>query len=131
MNTPEELNKLLSTCCEQLVDCTTIIKEMPLEPSRKNIYRIGKALAEISEIRSEIYKLHPHLKPEKWDEPPSEEDYAEMYEEALRQVDEHLQGGKPEKAIETLESYIFIGPTEKYEHMAREAIKKLRSKYGV
>lgn len=131
MNTPEELNRLLSDCCEQLVDSSGIIKEMPLEPAKKNIYRVGKALAEISEIRSELYKIYPHLKPEKWDEPPSEADYAEMYEEALRQVDEHLQAGKPEKAIETFESYIFIGPTEKYESMAKDEIKKLRSKYGV
>ncbi len=131
MNTPEELNRLLSECCEQLVDCSGIIKEMPLEPAKKNIYRVGKALAEISEIRSELYKIYPHLKPEKWNEPPSEEDYAEMYEEALKQVDEYLQAGKPEKAIETFESYIFIGPTEKYESMARDKIEKLRSKYGV
>jgi len=131
METPEELNRLLSVCCEQLVDCSAIIKDMPLEPAKKNIYRVGKALAEISEIRSELYKLHPRLKPEKWDEPPSEEDYAEMFQEALRQVAEHLQAGKHEKAIETFESYIFIGPTEKYENMANEEIKKLRSKYGV
>ena len=38
---------------------------MPPDPARKNIYRVGKALAEISELRSELYKLHPHLKPEK------------------------------------------------------------------
>lgn len=131
METPEELNQLLSVCCEQLVDCSAIIKAMPLEPANKNIYRIGKALAAISEIRSELYRLHRHLKPEKWGEPPSEEDYAEMYQEALRQVAEHLQAGKPEKAIETFESYLFIGPTDKYENMANEEIRKLRRKYGV
>ena len=131
MSDSEELNRLLSECCEQLVDCSSIIKELPLEPTKKNIYRVGKALAEISEIRSELYKIHPQLKPEKWDEPPSEEDYAEMFEEALRQVGEHLQAGKPEEAVKTLESYIFIGPTEKYEDMARNKLKKLRSEYGV
>jgi len=131
MDTVEELNRLLSECCEQLVDCSGIIKELPLEPAGKNIYRIGKALAEISEIRSELYKLHPHLKPAKWDEPPTEEDFAEMYQEALRQVDEYLQAGKPEKAIETFESFIFIGPTEKYGNMAKDEIQKLRRKYNV
>lgn len=131
MNTPEELNRLLSACCEQLVDCSASIKEMPLDPANRNIYRIGKALAEVSEIRSELYKLHPHLKPEKWDEPPSEEDYAEMYQEAIRQVTDHLRGGNPKRAIETLESYLFIGPSEKYENLANEEIKKIRGKYGV
>ena len=131
METPEELNRLLSLCCEQLVDCSAIIKELPLEPAGKNIYRVGKALAEISEIRSELYKLQPHLKPEKWDQPPSEEDYAEMFQEALRQVAEQIQAGKPDQAIETLESYLYIGPTEKYENLANEEIRKIRSKYGV
>ncbi len=131
MNTPEDLDRLLSECCEQLVDCSGIIREIPLESAKKNIYRVGKALAEISEIRSELYKIYPHLKPEKWDKPLSEEDYAEMYEEVMKQVDEHLQAGKPEKAIETFESFMFIGPTEKYEIMARDEIKKLRSKYGL
>jgi len=131
MNTPNELNKLLSECCVQLVDCSDIIKQMPLAPARENIYRLGKALAEISEIRSALYKSHPHLKPEKWDSPPSENDYAEMYQEALRQTDEYLQAGKPEKAVETFESYILISPTEKYEGKAKSEIDKLRKKYRV
>ena len=131
MDTPEDLNKLLSECCEQLVDCSGIIKEMPLEPTRENIYRVGKALAEVSEIRSELYKLHPHLKPERWDEPPSEDDYAKMFQEASRQADEHLQVGKPEKAIETFESYLFIVPSDKYENKAKNEIEKLRKEYYV
>ena len=131
MSTPEELNRLLSECCERLVDCSSIIREMPLEPAKENIYRVGKALAEISEIRSVLYRAHPQLKPEKWDEPPSEEDFSEMYEEALRQAAEHIEAGKPREAVKTLESYIFIGPTEKYENMARQEMEKLRREYGV
>lgn len=130
MNTPEELNRLLSECCEQLVDCSVIIKELPLEPAKKNIYRVGKARGD---FRNKVTAVQnsPHLKPGKWNEPPSEQDFAEMYEEALRQADEHLQAGNPAKAIETFESYIFIGPIEKYKNMARDEIEKLRSKYGV
>ena len=131
MSNAEELNKILNECCEQLVECSVIIRELPLEPHKKNMYRVGMALAEISEIKSEIYKLHPELKPEKWDEPPSEEDYAEMYEEASKQANEHLKAGIPERAIEAYEAYIFIGPNEKYENMARNAIEKIKSEHRV
>lgn len=54
-----------------------------------------------------------------------------MFQEALRQVAEHLRAGKPAKAIETLESYLFIGPIEKLENLANEEIKKLKRKYRV
>lgn len=86
---------------------------MPLEPKKENIHKIGKALAELFELRSDFYKLHPHLKPEKWDEPPSDEAFGEMYQKALLIVDEHLQASHPKNAIETLESYISIHPAEK------------------
>ena len=131
MPTLDELNKILSDCCEQLVDCSGMIKEIPLEPAKQNIYKIGKALAEISELRSVIYRIRPDLKPEKWDEPPSDEDFKEMFEEAKRQAEEHCNSGNPEKAVETYESYIFIGPTEKYENLAKDEIEKLQSQYSV
>lgn len=54
-----------------------------------------------------------------------------MYQEALRQAEEHIQAGKPKKAIETFGSYVFIGPTEKYEVKAKSEIEKLRKKYRV
>ncbi|MEE9338559.1 MAG: hypothetical protein V3U87_10795 [Methylococcaceae bacterium] len=83
MTSIQELDKILTQCCEDLVDCTTIIDDLPMEPVRENIYKIGKAIAELSELRSSIYRLKPELKPEMWDEPPSEKTYGEMYETAL------------------------------------------------
>jgi hypothetical protein len=131
MSKVNELNKMLADSAEVLVECCTILKDEPIDPNEKNIYRLGKAIYEINEIREQIYKLHPELKPEKWDDPLSEEDCSEMYQEALRQVEDHIQAGKIEKAIETFESYIFIGPTEKYERKAKNEIEKLRKKYRV
>ncbi len=131
MSKVNELNKLLTESAEVLVECCSILKDEPVDPNEKNIYRLGKAIYEINEIREQIYRFHPKLKPEKWGEPPSEEDYSEMYQEALRQAEEHIQAGKPKKAIETFESYVFIGPTEKYEVKAKSEIEKLRKKYRV
>jgi hypothetical protein len=87
LSTPEELNLLLSECCKRLVDCTSAIKDLPLANARENIYRIGKAIAEVSEVRSELYRAHPHLKPDAWDQPPSEQHFAEWFAEAQRVAD--------------------------------------------
>ncbi len=130
MPTPEDINKLLCDCCEALVDCSSAINDMPLEPRKKNIYRIGKALAEVSEIRSELYAIHPELKPEGWDSPPSEEEFEEMFSVAKKQAEEYLEAGRFERAIETYESYLFIGPSERFEAMAREALEKVKQKHG-
>ena len=131
MSSIEELNRVLSKCCEDMVDSTVIIKDIELEPIRKNIRKIGTAIAELSELRTEIYKLRPDLKPEMWDQPPSEEAYADMYQSAIEIVDEYLGNDLPKRAIETLESYIFIGPHEKYEKLAQGKLKELKKQYGL
>jgi len=131
MSKVNELNKLLTESAEVLVECCSILKDEPIDPNENNIYRLGKAIFEINELREQIYRYHPELKPEKWGLPPTEEDYAEMYEAALQQAEKHLLAEKPEKAIETFESYIFIGPTEKYENLARNEIKKLKREYNI
>jgi hypothetical protein len=131
ISTPQELNRLLSECCERLVDCTSAIRGLPLANHRENIYRIGKALAEVSEVRSELYKAHPDLKPELWDEPPSENHFREWFAEAQRVANEYCAEGLPQRAIETYESFLFIGPPEPYETLVRQAVKEIRAKHGV
>ena len=127
----EELNRLISKCCEDMVDATGVIKDIGLEPIKGNIYKVGKAIAELSELRSEIYKIRPDLKPEMWDQAPSEEVYGEMFETAIEMTEEYLKNNLPKRAIETLESYIFIGPHEKYEELAQKKLEELRLKYGL
>lgn len=131
ISTPEELDRLLSECSEKLVDCTSGIRDLPLTNQRENIYRIGKAIAEVSEVRSELYRAHPHLKPRLWDAPPSESDFREWCTEAQRVADEYCAEGSPQRAIETLESFIFIGPPPEYIALAQEAIHTIREKHGV
>jgi hypothetical protein len=131
ISTPEELHRLLAECCEKLVDCTSAIRDLPLANHRENIYRIGKAIAEVSEVRSALYKAHPDLKPELWDEPPSEEHFKEWFAEAQRVANEYCAEGLPQRAIETYESFLYIGPPEQYETLARQAVRELRAKHGV
>ena len=126
MDALEELESKLVRCCEKLVACSGIISDFETVPKRKNIQKIGNALAEIGDIRSVIYESRPDLKPQDWGEDPTEFQYAEMFEEVIRQAENYLLEGKPEKAIETYEMYIFIGPVVKYEKLAEQKIIDLR-----
>ena len=126
MSNVEDINRILTECVEQLVECTSIIRDLPLEPARKNIYKLGKAIAEISELQSQIYKDHPHLKPDKWDQPLEEEDYMEMFESAIEWANEYLEKGKPEKAAEVFERFIQIAPHENVKKLAEEKIQELK-----
>lgn len=131
ISTPEELDRLLSECCERLVDCTSGITDLPLANRRENIYRIGKAIAEVSEVRSELYRAHPHLKPRLWDAPPSESDFREWFANAQVVANEYCAEGSPRRAIATYESLISIGLPQEFEALATEAINVIRAKHGV
>ncbi len=52
-------------------------------------------------------------------------------ETALSMVQEHLNKQMPEKAIETLESYLFISPHETYEKRAQSRIKELKKEHNL
>lgn len=131
MSTPEKLHEILSECCEQLVERSSIIRDIPLEPKGENIYRIGKALAEVSDLRAELYKLHPHLRPEKWGETLTKEDYREMFDDAVTWAEEYIQLGRPEKAVEILEQFIFIAPDERIKSMAKNKVQELKNEFAL
>jgi hypothetical protein len=125
------LNTELTKCCEQLVECAAELKDLRLLKEESAIYKIGKAIAEINEVRSDIYKINPELKPDLWDKPPTEEHYEEWFNEAKNVAEEYINEGKPEKAVSTFESFIFIGPPESIVAKAREEIERVRKEYGV
>ena len=125
------LDTELTKCCERLVECAAELKDLGLLKEECAIYKIGKAIAEINEVRSDIYKINPKLKPDLWDEPPTEEHYADWFNEAKNVAEGYIKEGKPEKAVSTFESFIFIGPPESVEEKAREEIERVRKEYGV
>jgi len=131
MDKIEELNIMLTDSAEVLVECCTILRDEPIDPKEKNIYRLGKAIFEINEIREQIYKIHPQLQPEKWGLPPTEEDIEDMYEVACTLSKEHIDSGNIAKAIETFESFIFIGQPNKYEEKAKNEIIKIKQNHNV
>ena len=131
MTKPEDLNKLLTSCFEQLVECAHLVKEIPVDPDSKNVYRLGKAMAEISDVLGELYEIHPELKPEKWGEPLQESDYKEMYADAIAWANEYIEAGTPEKAVEVLEKYIFITPYEDLRELAAKKTREMRNEFAL
>ena len=121
----------LRKCAEQLVECASELKELGILKEESAIYKIGKAIAEINEVRSGIYRLNPELKPELWDEPPTEKHYAEWFEEAKNVAREYIEEGNPAKAVSTFESFIFIGPPDSIVAKARKEIERVKKEYGV
>ena len=126
-----QLDKALTECCARLNECAEIIDALNSESRDSEIQNIGRAMAEIFELRTNLYKLNPDLKPKGWDDPLSETDLKIMYKRALRKVDQYLEAGKPEKAIETLESFIFIGPSAKYLRKASSKINQIQNEHAL
>ena len=131
MSKPEEIHKLLVACTEQLVDSVNIIRETPLEPIGENLRRIGRALAEISDLRTELYKTYPQLKPAKWGESLEEADYKEMYEDAIAWAAEYIQAGNPKKGVEVLEKFISITPHENIRAIAEKKVKEMKDEFAL
>ncbi|MCR9104477.1 MAG: hypothetical protein NXI15_04230 [Gammaproteobacteria bacterium] len=131
MPSPKDLEKALIESSEILVECCSLISDIPFESEEKNIYRIGKAIAEINEVRSDLYEKCPHLKPEGWGEKPTQRQLEEWLENAIEIADEHLNQGNPAKAIEVYNSYIFIGPPSELTKTAEGKISEIRSAHGI
>ncbi len=131
MSAIEQIERVLSLCGEELAACAGEISEHKLLEKERGIYKLGKAIAEINDVRASIYELNPELKPEGWDEPPTDAQYGEWFGEAKRIAEEYCQEGNVGKALSTLESFIFIGPSSHYEDLARKAIEALREKHGI
>jgi len=130
MNKVASLNEALTECAEQLVDCASQLTELGLLREEKAIYMLGKAIAEINDVRSALYRLHPDLKPEFWGTPPTEGHYAAWFEEAKRVAHDYCREGNHKQAIATFESFLFIGPSEHTAALARDEIARLKREHG-
>lgn len=126
MKSPAEIESLLSLCAEQLAWCAGDMSEAKVMEKEHGLYKIGKAIAEINEVRSVIYDLHPELRPVGWDEPPTEQQYTSWFEAACRIAEEYEAEGNLEQAIKTFEGFLYIGPCEPVAEATRKRLAALR-----
>jgi hypothetical protein len=131
MATVEDIDKLLHFCAGELDRCAGLIRDAQLNPVKENIHRIGYALYNICEIRNEIFKIKPELKPKEWDEPITDKEQNKIFGELLVETEELCEAGKPLGAVERLEAFISTCPSENFVKMAEKEIVSIRSRYGV
>ncbi len=131
MKTPQEFDQVLSACAEQLVDCYSFIQDSKLEPINKNIYSIGKCLAEIGFIQTELYKSFPELKPAHWGNPIGEHNYESLLQEAISVASEYIAEGNISQAISTLNTYCAVVGNEAYIKLAKAEIARIENSKNV
>ena len=59
----ESINQKLQVAAEKLDQAASEIRDLPLDPTTKNIRRIGEALENIFQIQHKIFRLRPDLQP--------------------------------------------------------------------
>jgi len=63
MATLESLHETLDGAAKLLDQAAGEIRDIPLEPRRDNIRRVGEILGQIFDLQREIYRLRPELIP--------------------------------------------------------------------
>ena len=124
----KSLNEQLSAVASILDTVASGISEIPLNPSKENIARIGQALSLIFNVQQQIYKVAPELEPEflKWPSPYPKE-VGRRFGEILIMESDLCAEKNYYEAIALLESYISENPPVFFIQMARNRIKRLKN----
>lgn len=129
MATLEALYKNLDRAARTLDRAAGQIRDTPLEPTRDNIRRIAKALAEIFEIQQEIYPLRPELIPHHlWDMRDGRPGPDLIIEGAFRRAKTAAAGGDNSAAIAALEFLLRCQPAGPHVRRAKAQISRLRKR---
>ena len=128
----KSLNDLLSEASRILDTATTEIRDVPLNPTKENIYRIGKGLDLIFEVQCQIYKIDHSLDPEYLKRSSlSPTGVNRKFGEILLQASDLCDDKKYQDAISLYEDYISENPPEFFANMAKKRIARIKKDYGV
>jgi hypothetical protein len=131
MATLESIDRLLSVAASLLDHAAGEISDAKLEPVRENIERVGKALAELIEIRLQVYKVRPDLTPEYLRQPPSEHSAANrLLAEYMYNASEFELAGNFERAIATFREFLTLEPSTLHREIAAGEIERLQREAG-
>ncbi len=128
----KSLNDLLSAAAGILDTAAAEIRDIPLDPKKEHISKIGHALTLIFDIQHQIYKISPELEPEYLKRPsPFPPGVNRRFGEILLQASDLCDVGKYQEAISLYESYISENPPEFFIKLAGDRIKEIKLDYGV
>ncbi len=128
----KSLNELLSAAAGILDTATTEIRDIPLEPKKEHIFKIGNALSLIFDIQHQIYKIDPKLEPEHLKRPSQfPPGVNRRFGEILLKAADFCDVGKYQDAISLYESYISEDPPEFFIELTKDRIEEIKKDYGV
>ena len=110
----ESIHHLLEEANAKLNEAIQEIRDLPLEPRRAHMHRIGKALSEIFDIQYHIFALRPELTAQALNGP--FEHSAGALEVALGHARAAEESGNPSVAIAILQ---WAAPRVNAEHRSR------------
>jgi len=125
-----ELEKLLSDCSELLGQAAHAIRESELEDIRENIHRIAYALRNLNEIRLQIYRHNPDLRPEFLNESLKDPETNKIFANLIMEAEELCKDGSFTQALKIYEEYIYSSPPEFFQKLASAEIKRIKSFYS-
>lgn len=125
-----ELEKILSNCSELLGQAAHTIRESELEDIRENIHRIAYALRNVNEIRLQIYKHNPELRPEFLNESLKDPETNTIFANLIMEAEDLCKDGKFSEALKIYEEYIYSSPPEFFLKLASAEIKRIKSFYS-
>ena len=125
-----ELEKILGECSEHLGNAAKIIRESELESIRDNMHRIANALRNLNEIRLQIYKLDPNLKPDFLNENLKDPETNKIFANLIMEAEDLCNEGKFPEAIQLYEEYLTGTPPEFFTKLASAEIKRIKSIYS-
>jgi nitrate reductase cytochrome c-type subunit len=106
MPSPDSIDRLLSVAAA-LLDCAAgEIRDANLAPVREKIEKVGRALAEIAELRQSIYVHQPALAPHYLAHPQIDSDANKRLMRCMSTAYEHEQEGDFERARQTFSEYL-------------------------
>jgi len=125
-----ELEKILSNCSELLGQAAHAIRESELEDIRENIHRIAYALRNVNEIRLQIYKHNPELRPEFLNESLKDPEINKIFANLIMEAEDLCKDGKFNDALKIYEEYLYSSPPEFFLKLASAEIKRIKSFYS-
>lgn len=129
MDALSNLHQRLRVAASLLDEAASQIRDVPLSPTKQNIYSIGQALASIYEIQSAIYKLRPELET-KYEEPSGDVSAANRrLGELLIAAYDLADASRLPEALALLSAFAENEPSEYHRSLAKTEIERMAKNY--
>ena len=127
----DHLNKLLREAANKLDRAALEIRDIPLEPRKQHIRKIGEALSNIFDIQHTIYDARPDLEPEYLglSKPPANLEANRAWGNALIKAFDLEEVGDIDGAVKVWESFVNTAPPKEYLDGAKATLARLKKTY--